>query len=1156
MSTTVTRPPKSKTTPQSSENPSSTTQSSNRAPTLPQSSSTSRPHTAASNSAAVAPRVTNTSNNSNKKSRSHSSSENSSNKKGSSDGRSSDTAKNVQSTPTSTTTRSSIFGGGNHHSNSSIPPREGSSAFSEADRVATKRGKMSIQALQAEGASSTHESPSRETSIPPTDDESAERQKLNTDRDIDDSTDHQEDSRAGDFESSYRGGSRAQFSDGIQRPRLPTIGSRISQEVENRVQTYHSELRRRYVMQMLREDDLLHYSQSFIVDQGIVVDAAANMIYHPRHPQVRQIIRPLEDAEIRQIRARFAAPFSMDDPTTSRRMITTNRRDPNERWPPYEPHREERERDIPPHMNRNSGGPPADEPPNGGDGSDDNSSRTDSDSVEAYDDRSDGNIDVAEAANTRNVPRPRLPSEDPDLGRKTKWTYDPRPRSEEEMLAATFLKFENLIKTQLHCPPLQGNNNIQKTLIQALPKPGHYYGDDDLTVWDDFLHDLVRWMNMAGLCGPEVRWSVSKKKYVLTSVDIQRINALAVHLKSGARQWFMDVIERANANPDTDDPLEGKWTFLQVIAAMYQRFIHEASLSKVSDQYNSVHYSRSRGVEELFSTLKRYALNLPTPPDAYTFRKRLVLLLPQRMTEDMARIHRVSAEKSTLHEIMVAAIAVEQSDKTCEYYNEARRKLDRTRRRRSRSRSRSKDKRRSDNPYRRRERSPSPRRLQKVEGRRYSVKPPSKEWDKHRQSRYSQRDQKFKQNNGSADRRELKPFVRPTFTKNNDSKNDSRPGQVFRMTDEDGNVRLCRIVEVEDSPKDESPAGGSSEDDDDDVFSNENGQGSENESEPDHSPGSLEGSQYSDDESSYERTGFMRAELLEDSEPSDYESYTIGNCPDRFGASWEVSESDTEYETCNSGRSEVGDEPVLTLDFPEYLRSMETKEDGSVMATLEPKLTKKSNVGTRPKRTNAEKRCLAGWITINNVKAFVLFDSGSTADAISPDFARNAKLRLYRLENPVTLQLGTKGSRSRITYGCTSQYTLETSKGPVKSKDYFDVANVDRYDAVVGTVFMRKHGITLDFKSDTVRTKDAVVPTLSEGEELAELVRRAAKRVSDNIQLQDGEEIEIRPRPRPSNKPNIPKSAIPKFDTAKASKLDTKNPKTMSGKEKDKAQKD
>ncbi|KAF9259779.1 hypothetical protein L218DRAFT_820690, partial [Marasmius fiardii PR-910] len=125
-------------------------------------------------------------------------------------------------------------------------------------------------------------------------------------------------------------------------------------------------------------------------------------------------------------------------------------------------------------------------------------------------------------------------------------------------------------------------------------------------------------------------------------------------------------------------------------------------------------------------------------------------------------------------------------------------------------------------------------------------------------------------------------------------------------------------------------------------------------------------------------------------------------------------------------------------------------------------------------------RCLTAFVELNGVKAFVLFDSGSTADAVSPNFARIAKLQLFHLETPIMLQLGTKGSRSRISYGCTSTYTLKSDWETISSKDYFDIANVDCYDTILGTVFMRKHKMALDFETDSVRMKGRPIPTLTE----------------------------------------------------------------------------
>ena len=48
---------------------------------------------------------------------------------------------------------------------------------------------------------------------------------------------------------------------------------------------------------------------------------------------------------------------------------------------------------------------------------------------------------------------------------------------------------------------------------------------------------------------------------------------------------------------------------------------------------------------------------------------------------------------------------------------------------------------------------------------------------------------------------------------------------------------------------------------------------------------------------------------------------------------------------------------------------------------------------------------------------------------------------------------------------------------------YLDVVNIDRYDMIIGTLFMRKHGFVLDFDKDVLSHKGEIIPTLSAGQE-------------------------------------------------------------------------
>jgi hypothetical protein len=127
----------------------------------------------------------------------------------------------------------------------------------------------------------------------------------------------------------------------------------------------------------------------------------------------------------------------------------------------------------------------------------------------------------------------------------------------------------------------------------------------------------------------------------------------------------------------------------------------------------------------------------------------------------------------------------------------------------------------------------------------------------------------------------------------------------------------------------------------------------------------------------------------------------------------------------------------------------------------------------RPDQPHHEKRTLLGYWEIAGVKAHCLLDSGSEGVLLSPKFTRVTGMKTFALEQPIALQLACVGSRSTINYG-----TNTTIKFGCKLYDeYFDVANVKYYNVILGTPFLRKLGITLDFTSPgVVRIGNETVP--------------------------------------------------------------------------------
>jgi hypothetical protein len=60
--------------------------------------------------------------------------------------------------------------------------------------------------------------------------------------------------------------------------------------------------------------------------------------------------------------------------------------------------------------------------------------------------------------------------------------------------------------------------------------------------------------------------------------------------------------------------------------------------------------------------------------------------------------------------------------------------------------------------------------------------------------------------------------------------------------------------------------------------------------------------------------------------------------------------------------------------------------------------------------------------------------------------------------------------------------------------------NINRYDVILGTVFMRKHGIVLDFDKNKIRHKKEVLPALQESSNVCQLVHQQAMRYQDKGQ--------------------------------------------------------
>ncbi|KAI0323611.1 hypothetical protein GY45DRAFT_1208041, partial [Cubamyces sp. BRFM 1775] len=107
---------------------------------------------------------------------------------------------------------------------------------------------------------------------------------------------------------------------------------------------------------------------------------------------------------------------------------------------------------------------------------------------------------------------------------------------------------------------------------------------------------------------------------------------------------------------------------------------------------------------------------------------------------------------------------------------------------------------------------------------------------------------------------------------------------------------------------------------------------------------------------------------------------------------------------------------------------------------------------------------LCAEIPINSIKALVLFNSGCTTDSMTHKMAYLCRADCVDLDEPVGLQLGTKGSRTRINFGARATVQI----GQLRTDHYFDVVDIDKYDVILGTTFCREHNVVLNFGNNLV----------------------------------------------------------------------------------------
>ena len=96
-------------------------------------------------------------------------------------------------------------------------------------------------------------------------------------------------------------------------------------------------------------------------------------------------------------------------------------------------------------------------------------------------------------------------------------------------------------------------------------------------------------------------------------------------------------------------------------------------------------------------------------------------------------------------------------------------------------------------------------------------------------------------------------------------------------------------------------------------------------------------------------------------------------------------------------------------------------------------------------------------IKVNGHQVQALLDTGSMADFLSTTVVDQLDLKKEYYTKPLSMQLAVHGSHSKINCGVKVDLQYQN----INCEQRFDVANLDNYDAILGTPFLFQHKVAI-----------------------------------------------------------------------------------------------
>jgi hypothetical protein len=560
----------------------------------------------------------------------------------------------------------------------------------------------------------------------------------------------------------------------------------------------------------------------------------------------------------------------------------------------------------------------------------------------------------------------------------------------------TIEKYRQLIRERV------GADRSQVPDIKGLKvsPPESYDGTDNIQAFEEWLQALLRYFRILKICGP--------------ALDEDRVLHVGNLLRGVAADWY-------NVEVEATSRVVQEWSFEDLICALYKRFMTEATAQSATDQFYAVRFNKTKGALAFYNDLQRFAGRMVERPDGYTMRRRFLEGLPHELVDNIVKSRGVSAEHSSMAELLEEARKMESALKFVAHHHQHQRNAvpGTSSQKAANPPPRSGDNRptgvkqgvrfapRPSGPYRPPPGTKPPPSEAKTERRQGDVRA---ERDNRNITCYACGQRGHFASDPKCPAAGTKPAG--TATAKATSYAPAKP-RVF-------------AAKVEPAEEAEHSAAQADEAADDSSQADEEGEG----------------------QTPYEGEQYDAPEYALDA----YEELQVG------------SEPDEEHESIHGMR---------------VVQVSAMAEEGHREREFRTSLKRTVPRGSRPKREPQTHACIAAYMMVNGLKAYVLFDTGSTTDTISPEFARVANIPVFALDKPVQLQLGCIGSRASINFGANIQLNV----GGVAMKRYVDIANIDRYDMIVGTPFMYDNKVVLDMFGRRVTANGVQLPIVLAEEE-------------------------------------------------------------------------